>query len=156
LDTEEILKRVREKRFQGNASEENIKERTEKIRKNLEKRVKRGCYSELKKTHADLTYVAHILAYTKFEKEKDVKFKQEQKKDDLWKDWKKVKKVIDSYPEDFQKRLLFEFAGESFEMEMEKKRHKMRYLERMGKKPPKWLEIEKVKLPKKLPEWYQP
>jgi hypothetical protein len=55
LNTEEILKRVREKRFKESSPEEDIEEKAEEIRKRLEKEVKKGHYAEFKEIGADTT-----------------------------------------------------------------------------------------------------
>jgi len=129
-----------------------IHERAKKFEDILRKR-----FPILLQIGADLTYIAYILAYTESEKNKDtdlIQKRKDLKSQKVWKDWKKIQKIVKSYPEDFQKKFLLEFAGQAFRIGLEKKRDKMRHLERVGKKPPKWIEIDKVKLPKKPSEWY--
>ena len=126
-----------------------IQERAEKFKAKLIRR-----FPHLLEIGSDPSYVAYILAYTEFEKERDAEFLRKRKNSELWKDWKRVQKIVNLYPGDFQKRLLLEFAREVFRIGLEKSSGKFRYFERMGRKPPKWEEINSLKLPKKPPEWY--
>lgn len=136
MNTEEILKRVREKRFKESAPEENIEIRVEKFKNSLERGMKKGRYVVLKEIAADPNYIASIIAYTGFEK-------------------RFVEKVI-------HKRTTFK-NSRSFENHMEQIRMKMRFLERSGKDISlKNLPREKraeamlqiLNEMKKYPEWY--
>jgi hypothetical protein len=136
LNTEEILKGVREKRFKESVPEENIEERTAKIRKLLEGGIKRGHYPELKNIGADLEAVAYTLANA----EVGAEF---------------VKKVI-------QKRREFK-NDRTFGKRLEKNRMKRLLLERIGKdisfkNLPKEERIRKqkelIEKLKKYPEYY--
>jgi hypothetical protein len=119
-----------------------INERAEKFETRLRKK-----FFQLKEIKADPKYVAYILVYTEAAKKEDVEFVQKRKQlnpKEVWNDWKKIRKIILSYPEEFQKEWLTDISAESLRRRLDKKRVERQLLR--GK--------HNEKLPQKLPEWY--